>query len=833
MIDTKFSTDFVVDAAKLRMHQMRADRLLSDYSGTTFFALDTPVVTMFTDPASNPFGRVFRSDKPHEATAMTLALGEYVFFEMTDLPFFQLAPHFRETGSIFDIISRAAVSRDEDDLEEYVEIFKERFFRERRFIEENYSDEVSANRNELLSNDSSTREKGEFFQDGLEGMLKIVLPNSERKAKNSAGNVNAGREYLRFLKLLAGSKLLIQDDMQSILQSTESYKFIAEGFRPEGTIAEWATHSERKQAWLSEFSSIDIKRKPHNLENDAEALASLEQLNERLSRYNARVILLSGDQLILQAAELRSAKQSSSKYAFVLDPVAFIFDALSWQGNRAVGDDRHQYSNWLDGLLTTYTGGKERFFSEIEDLAKATPDSISRLRESLELLDAEGGGFEERLGTWEEFKKPVLALELIYNSGENDLFRALVGDSPGSEVGGEIDTKLAELRDDAVSRIDRKWDDILISFTRAGVGLLYGFRHGSGQMQRPRNPPIIRFDGFPTATRLVHDLSQTHDLHSVTRLSERLQEIGNDTYSADLGNTDLGYLSCLVYAAICASEVKWAVARGLASRAVRIAESGPIPTKGDVEISGREAYYLLGMSQRLTLSFDHQEPQASLQKIRSNLSHADANLDKAINALAKEREAKDGVFLEKKTIKGIRFSTEKLAVETTRLNVEHWLDHPAKDFCNRLLSLAQQNLDEVPRLESLLEMTSLPEQAHSLRTMIVSLCVNALQCMHLGFRAGIGPKLRTLVLDAKVSETLDSYLPPNLEDEEWGLHRTLLIEAYLCLSYFTEGFSARRKSEVRHSVVLLREKIHQVMPYDKARFSDLEELLESDDLRVE
>ncbi len=828
MIDEHDFSQFIVDAARLRLHQIKRDQLLKSFSGVTIFALDTGTIKLFTDPASNQFGRIFRRDSDTDATALSLALAEFIFFENSALPLFQFVPHARETATIFDIVASAAVSQEEQTINSFEALLEESTNKERNFLKRNYESDLIEYRDELLSREKSIEEKDQFFQSKLEKLLALSLPSKSSTGQSGRPAMGIQKEYRRFLSLYANQKIMDQFDLADLLEESDEFDNLASAFLHEGSISDWARASERKQGWLKDFSRHKMSRRLTNLENDAQVLSDLEGLNERLHPFDVQVILLTGDPLLHASVRQR---QSSSMHVKILDPIAFVFEAISWQNGRDQDhDNTRKFSNWLDGLLTTYTGGKWRFIKELENLASEKPESLSALQKSLDRLSSNGESpFESVLETWDGFKKPILALELIYRNDEDDLVLSSIQEISTLTERREIVREVERLGEVARNQLDQRWDDILIAFTTAGIEILFAFRREGRRKQRPRNPPLIRFDGFPTATELVRNLTETHDLTTLKDLIEhKLNSLERDTLSRQLGNTDLGYVTCLVWGALCASEGKWAVTRGLASRAVRISQSGEIQSRDGVIISGREAFFLLAVSQRLTISIDKQNVSSSLQKANTDLDVALGNLQKAKAALAGEVSEKNHESNKSKTVRGLRFGVEELAVEVTRLNINYWF---GESDLEKSIDVLHKNLEMLERFPLERETNATPDQVHSMRVMTINLCINALQCAHVCIRSGEAETARKLIIDAGVATTLTNMIAKEGVEREWDFHRTLLIDAYSCFASQLSGrFTKREAKGCSNTFVMLRDETAHVMPYDMLRFADLEKLIGELDL---
>ena len=630
----KIFSQLIIDAAKLRLVQRQREIIQNQFEDGSnhlvLYAVDTDVVKLFSDPVDvgvkSGYAQIFSSDPTQHAVAFAKLLGDHIFYHLGKIPVFQLSPHEQETAKFYDRVAKKAykkVEYNEDLISDYHKVTVENLANQ---MYQTYKSDISNIRNPMLMEENSVDAKEENINSSLDQIIQLSI--GKLNTLGIKQQFDHEREFSRFLQIHSDNRLLTVEKLIELSAPLPSGNLFATALKPSEDWRDWIRDSERKEFWKSALSRENPKRGKVSLEADADALTSLERINRNLNSIGAKVILISGDDALHRAVEKGANKHASAFNALVVHPKAFLVDAIARTTSNFTSNDgkpAKRFQKWLDGLLTNYTGDKQRYWEDINALASANTKFVDDLLANLENLykslskgnDPHTDAIEE----WEALKMQIISLDMGYSDDKDDFFQKLIGKAQTSKTKVEIKKVIVSLRKHALSNMDRLWDNLLIAFTSAGVDLLYAFRGGSGQRQRMRNPPIIRFDSFSTATELVHALLQKHKLEEIVNptIEERLDSLTTETLSNELGNTDLGYLSCLVYATICAAEGKWYVARGLAERAVRIAE-GKVKTKSGSTISGREAYYLLSCATRMTISVSMNRKKCvrmNLRKLRS------------------------------------------------------------------------------------------------------------------------------------------------------------------------------------------------------------------------
>lgn len=94
----------------LHLKAWRADQEFASQGGTIFYAVDTDVVKLFSDPAKKlDYAAIFPDDEEQTREILAIALGQFVFFRlMKEQPLFVIPPHDYEMDRVFTGIARDA-----------------------------------------------------------------------------------------------------------------------------------------------------------------------------------------------------------------------------------------------------------------------------------------------------------------------------------------------------------------------------------------------------------------------------------------------------------------------------------------------------------------------------------------------------------------------------------------------------------------------------------------------------------------------------------------------------------------------------------------------------
>ena len=199
---------------------------------------------------------------------------------------------------------------------------------------------------------------------------------------------------------------------------------------------------------------------------------------------------------------------------------------------------------------------------------------------------------------------------------------------------GELESIFGELEELVVERVLETWRSCFDAATSTGFSLL---RFGLEEEAPARSPPPITFATIQAASDFFSEVLYAGH-------GERYREAMERLWNED----DTGYLFYLAFGALFAAEGKWRIAHMLATRALALVETGEHRERPG-KITGREAYYLRAMAQRLTA------------RARADFDEAEDDLRRARVALERSRASDPAP-----PIGGLRFDAEQAALDLSR-----------------------------------------------------------------------------------------------------------------------------------------------------------------------
>jgi hypothetical protein len=398
---------------------------------------------------------------------------------------------------------------------------------------------------------------------------------------------------------------------------------------------------------------LEKKMKPEFLEADKVALSTLNRLNLMLDDYNVRVVLITNNTDIIDAAKtyrpFRHIDDSWGRYTFsdlfLRHPKAMLFEADILRPGSTDKSPKDQ-TGWLDAFLARVTRVETKdltaFRYQLEDATTETQLRAwarTALYESPEVHD-------KLLSEWETHVDNI-ALAHVSTSAEaqqNIRFRWGRGDAAKLEIPDEFEQRIEDLTEGS-------WTDFFLSATKLGYEMI-GLSPEKAKGQK-RNVPIIFLRDLPEGEAILELIYKFNGvIDNETEIRRRLAPLGEaDTPGAR-------YMSSICYALLFAYADKWLVARTLALRAVDVAEglqSRKWPRDAySLGLSGREAYYFASVTHRLTA------------RSARDLDVCDEFVAKARRALKKDREVKANRLSKYPRMTGLRFDAEAVAIETSR-----------------------------------------------------------------------------------------------------------------------------------------------------------------------
>ncbi len=579
--------------------------LEEDESHFVLYAVDTDIVKCYCAPAqtgtgsfeegSIPYGVIFPPEKKDDqaASAITFVIAKYIFFILNNkYPIFQLPTQAAETKRVYEAVARdASLARDAFG---------------------NISDELKNISEKVIKNLENTISQEDDDSDILEIIDKLGELLTDSKADYLL-------EMKNYLQVLSDSTLTSTDDAAKIYRNDKDLSIVGEALVADD-IEDWLYEYEYKEEWIdilfNEKRSINSYQ-AKKLEADAYALARLETINRKLAPLGGRMILITGANTIIRAAQ---EKENDFLKKYIRHFHSFLPGAFGYAEN---SNDAIDYILGFRALNSKKTETENNF--AIKDLEKE----------------------------WIEFRDKTIQSSLI-NSNElfSDILDTLRKKLASKTTKKEFAKELKKLSKDIKQEVLKLRISLVATFAKAGILMLK-----TGKRSPVRNPPNIQFDSLSNANSLFEHFLDS-DL-SKTDLSKALKDLEEDCDSKEIGINDLGYLYFLVTATIFASIDRWKAAEDMAGYAVMIAEEKP-KTKSNSSISGREAYYLLAISKRLNAySVDE-------------LKDTELLVDKALSALNEDKKKRPAI-----KINPYRFNVEKIALQIARY---HFLVKQGKDI---------------------------------------------------------------------------------------------------------------------------------------------------------
>jgi hypothetical protein len=428
--------------------------------------------------------------------------------------------------------------------------------------------------------------------------------------------------------------------IKSLLPILSGAPPVPDPFARPGSIEWWERRLERKMD-------------PAFLDADKVALSTLSRLNLLLEGYGVRVVLITNNTDIIDAARayrpFRHVDVSWGRYTFgdlfLRHPKAMLFEADIVRPGSTDNSPEEQ-TGWLDAFLARVTRIETKdltaFKYQLEDV---TTEPQCRAWARIALYESPGV-HDKLLSEWEAHVDNI-ALAHVSTSAEaqqNIRFRWGRGDAAKLKIPDEFERQIEDLTESS-------WTDFFLSAAKLGYEMI-GLSAEKAKGQK-RNVPIIFLRDMPEGESILDLIYKFNGvIDNEMEIRRRLASLGEtDTHLAR-------YMSAICYALLFAYADKWLVARTLALRAVDIAES--LQSRKwqrdaySLGLSGREAYYFASVTHRLTA------------RSAKDLDICDEFVAKARRALKKDLEAKSNRLSKYPTMTGLRFDAEAVGIETSR-----------------------------------------------------------------------------------------------------------------------------------------------------------------------
>ena len=795
--------EFVQDAARQRLYLQgwERDRELLESSGRIIYSIDTDTLKLFLDPvdmaASRPatgrrprpgYTQIFRRDPPELSIALGKAIAEFIFFRLGErFPILMLPPLEREVGAVFQAITTQADQEHRDALAELDRLRKN----VTGFVERIQSESDDA------------------------GRLNLVVAEMPNLHELLFGYSGPSAELARFAILLERSDLT---DFASFLSRPHDVHADVVGhLRLLNTIRGWIEFSHLQGRWeerIERSKSKWIHRK--NIEADCQALARLEQLNRILNPFKVRVVHVTGDRAIFEAASTYQPHDDDQSFAslYLRHPRAFLAEpSVLFTESDEDSRKAKELIPWLDVFLARFTGATAPSSIELLELLEQTAEERrASVQQVLEGDPDAGRVFEEE---WNQFCGPITLDHVLSASGENSsqfeqYLSILRGWADGlgkddkrsfreaaeafEDWTREFERILDELEEAVAERVMETWQDCFAAATSTGFSLL---RFGPGPKSPARSPLPITFATLQAASDFFSKM-----LHGGT--GEGYREMINTVWSED----DSGYLFYLAFGALFGAQGKWRIASILADRALGVVAELGLNRQAPGKVNGREAYYLRAAARRLTA------------RAPDDLKEAQSDLQQARDAL--ERSRADNPEY---PITPLRFDAEQTALDLSR-HLFNLFSESASEREPSLepLELLQMNIREL--LERIDQELPEPRMQERVRR---ALLVNYLMCLFLRARSPPGTLHAVEIRehDRPVFDELSRRMEggEGMAIEQSYLHRAVLLTARALLDPPETTKDLRKlRSELREYFEDSAISANLVTTYDRRRFEFMRDL---------
>ena len=600
---------YIQDAARLRLRldRLHKDRDDIDNGHKLYYAVDTNIVLMFSQPEKMVrHGKIFHDSSEDKAEMVVRGLANHIFFELraAGQKLILMPPHQRELRNISAKIIAKGLK----------EATPTTLGHKYRALQTHY-DEFEDTKN--VSKFAS------FIKEKALDIAHLIYGDSHSAlvaAQNLAHLFTRGR--LLFLDAVLSKVTTLGPDCQDLQKACDNFDEIK--------------YNSIYGDWLSQFHKSykgDLGRAEFGIDNDAATLAMMDYLNSLLAASRSKIILITTDTWAYNIAMQHKVDYlGDAPFAkcFIRHPMAFLEQVIEYRDNSCAvgvsGNGHYHYGlrNWLD----TYLVGLD--FTEWPDEAEfheylATADAstiAASLRPKYEIRE---NALEKYSIDRQDYEAAISVKNIVVQRPRTD---------------AELVDKMIEFLDSnnfrefvsqTISGAQNHFNKIAVE---GGLHFLYSPRDISGLP--PRGVPPLRFFEHVKAREHVNRIMYGQRKDIIEHLG-MLQELWREDES--------GYMYYLASGILFAAIGLWGVTTSLARHSLDIANGVYGPVK-DKSITGHEAAYLAAVAAR------HDSTTVR------DLNTAQRLLDDAYGRYRKYKED-DSVI-------DVRFEAEQLALYLTR-----------------------------------------------------------------------------------------------------------------------------------------------------------------------
>ncbi|MCP5368721.1 MAG: hypothetical protein H6906_14525, partial [Hyphomicrobiales bacterium] len=436
---------YIRDAAAQRrlMEPWLDDRRFVEAGGKVVYAVDTDVIKLFINPAETSipqkhrdfgYATIFRDDDAALSIALGQSLAEHIFANLGPGggPLLVMPSLEAEIGRVFAAVARKA------------------------------HDSENVAREEVVKLRATIKELGSHAN-RPEGLAEELKKRAPELAKILRGALGPNAEMHRFGRLFSDQRIA---GLDFLAEHDEWYDAeLRSLFQPIANIPDLYRLTKLTDAWRE---ALEKTKAPtidaHKVDDDAQALARLQWMNEKMDSERFRIVLITGDEALTEAtSELSETNPGNFRDLYIRHPRAFMADdrvLFPWiDGDEENGRRTHDLTAFLDLFLAKFPRGRNFGAAHHDGVLEESEASLRyTCRAALTRFPNMVTDFREK---WEQFTGDVSARAIPLELTAEDL-------GIGVDVAGDIEKIMGKVEEFLERRIDEAWSACFDAATRAG-----------------------------------------------------------------------------------------------------------------------------------------------------------------------------------------------------------------------------------------------------------------------------------------------------------------------------------------------------------------------------
>ncbi|MBF0336853.1 MAG: hypothetical protein HQL05_03395 [Nitrospirae bacterium] len=558
----QYSDDFsYIKAAaelRLRLEPWKIDQKFKSQGGKIFYAVDTDIVKMFSDPSKmSKYSTVFPGDDKRTREILTWALGRFIFSQLTDdnQPLLIIPPHHQELENVFMSIARDAL-KEKEEIDLSLTIMN-------KYVEQYRQD------NNLDSLISKLKE----------GSLDLLL-------FAFGGGKGAIAELSRITDLLRDDCIL---HVERYAEDRAEGKWVLPMPPDDDILKNLAKY------WSERLSETKSKLRPRPLLlDDAMVMARLGWMNNEMAEDKVRVVLVTGDPALQRAAKYHVDDEHTFADLYIRDPRVFMAssDFLRIKNTRKdIKDEKTERKDdligWLDVFLARYYTDNSDYPKNLKEIEQLKDKDRKELVQ--EFIEKAPNCMVNLKRDWKECVE-LTAIKYSFSSEEEQVKSFLkVLEEKG----------LAQIKEKIELMTSKVWLDFWKFASIAGLGSTGMFevnKNIKGKLHL-RGVPALRLTVEPFKT-------MARELCCTLRHQDIISPDQKFLFDNMLKIEQSGYSAFLIHALAFGAKGRWNVCSILSRYALNIADDNEKKSKFPKDhepITGNEACYLLARAIRHTI----------------------------------------------------------------------------------------------------------------------------------------------------------------------------------------------------------------------------------------